>query len=82
MHVIYEGGLDASVGPVNVGMLTKFKDSDLLLNMQHAVKSWLQAAEKSVEERLIEDRAQLDHIANTRIEKESLLGDEIEALFL
>jgi cell division protease FtsH len=82
MHAIYEGGLDASVGPVNVALLTKFEESDLLLKAQQAVLSWLQEAEKSVEARLIEHRAQLDHIANTLIEKESLIGEEINALFL
>ena len=82
MHVIYEGGLDASVGPINVGLLTKFEESDLLLKAQTAVKSWLLEAEASVEARLIVHREQLDLIANTLIEKESLIGEEIEALFL
>lgn len=82
MHAIYEGGLDASVGPVNVGLLTKFEESYLLLKAQSAVQRWLQDAEKSVEVRLIKHRTQLDHIANTLVEKESLIGEEIEALFL
>jgi cell division protease FtsH len=46
MHVTYEGGLDTSVGPVNVALLTKFEESDLLLKAQQAVLSWLQEAEK------------------------------------
>ena len=70
MHVIYEGGLDDSVGPVNIGLLTKFEESDLLLQAQSAVRSWLLEAEKSVEARLLEHRPQLDHIANTLLEKE------------
>jgi cell division protease FtsH len=81
MHVIYEGGLDAAVGPVNVGLLTKFEESDLLLKAQSAVQRWLLEAEKSVEARLIEHREQLDHIANTLVDKESLIGEEIERLF-
>lgn len=82
MHVIYEGGLEPSVGPVNVGLLTKFEESDLLLKAQQAVLSWLQEAERSVEARLIEHSVQLDHIANILLEKESLIGEEIEALFV
>lgn len=82
MHVIYEGGLEASVGPVNVGLLTKFEESDLLLKAQNAVQTWLIEAEKSAEARLIEHRVQLNHIANTLIEKESLTRGEIETLFL
>ncbi|MCL1046861.1 AAA family ATPase [Shewanella electrodiphila] len=82
MHVIYEGGLDAAVGPVNVGLLTKFEESDLLLKAQTAVRQWLLDAEASAEARLIEHRDQLDHIANTLVDKESLISDEIEALFL
>ena len=82
MHVIYEGGLEPSVGPVNVGLLTKYEESDLLLKAQDAVQSWLLNAEKSAETRLIKHRSQLDHIANTLIEKESLIRSEIEDLFL
>jgi len=82
MHVIYEGGLEATVGPVNVGLLTKYEESDLLLKAQDAVQFWLIEAEKSAEVRLVEHRAQLDHIANALIEKESLTRSEIEKLFL
>ncbi|MCG6202324.1 AAA family ATPase [Psychromonas antarctica] len=82
MHVIYEGGLDPSVGPVNVGILTKFEESELLMNAQKTVKLWLESAEKSVEVRLIEHRLQLDRIANALIENESLIAEEIEALFV
>ena len=82
MHVIYEGGLEPSVGPVNVGLLTKYEESDLLLKAQDAVQSWLLNAEKLAETRLIKHRSQLDHIANTLIEKESLIRSEIEDLFL
>jgi len=82
MHAIYEGGLDTSVGPVNISLLTKFEESDLLLKAQSAVTNWLLEAEKSVEAKLIEHRPQLDHIANTLIEKESLIGTDIDNLFL
>lgn len=81
MHAIYEGGIETSVGPVNVGMLTKFEESDLLANAQQAVKKWLEQAEQDIENLLTEHYQQLTLVAETLLEKESLLGDEIAALF-
>ncbi len=82
MHAIYEGGLEPSIGPVNVGMLTKYEESELLLNAQTAVQQWIIKAEKSVEQRLTEHRSSLDSVAGKLYEKESLLGEEIEQLLL
>ncbi|MBA6356627.1 MULTISPECIES: AAA family ATPase [unclassified Colwellia] len=81
MHAIYEGGIEASVGPVNVAMLTKFEESDLLSNAQLAVKQWLEQAEQQVEKLLTEHYQQLTLVAETLLDKESLLGDEIDLLF-
>lgn len=81
MHAIYEGGLDPDIGPVNVGMLTKFEESDLLKIAQNSVRNWIVEAEMSVEQRLESHRSILNKIAQTLIQKESLLGEEIEQLF-
>ncbi|MBA6373360.1 AAA family ATPase [Colwellia sp. BRX8-4] len=81
MHAIYEGGIEPTVGPVNVAMLTKFEESELLSTAQQAVKEWLEQAEKQVEKLLTEHYQQLTLVAETLLDKESLLGDEIDLLF-
>ncbi len=82
MHAVYEGGLESSIGPVDVAMLTKFEESDLLIAAQKAVQKWIINAETSVEKRLTAHRDALDTIANTLYEKESLLADEVEQLLV
>ena len=82
MHAIFEGGLEASVGPVNVGMLTKYEESELLAKAQNAVKTWLADAEKNVTALLHDNLEKLELVALTLIEKESLLKDEIDTLFV
>jgi len=81
MHAIYEGGIEPTVGPINIAMLTKFQESDLLANAQQAVKQWLENAEQDVEKLLTEHCQQLTLVAETLLDKESLLGDEIALLF-
>lgn len=82
MHAIFEGGLEASVGPVNVGMLTKYEESELLSKAQNAVKTWLADAENNVTDLLHDNLEKLEQVALTLIEKESLLKDEIDMLFV
>ncbi|MFC3202125.1 AAA family ATPase [Alteromonas oceani] len=82
MHAIYEGGLEPSVGSVNVAMLTKYEESELLSNAQNAVKTWLANAEENVTALLLNHTDQLERVATRLIEKESLLKDEIDKLFV
>ncbi|MBA6352725.1 AAA family ATPase [Colwellia sp. BRX9-1] len=82
MHAIYDGGIEESVGPVNVGILTKYEESELLANAQKAVQQWLITAEQNVEQLLNDNYHQLELVANTLLEKESLLSDEINTLFI
>lgn len=81
MHAIYEGGLDDNVGSVNVSMLTRFEESELLANAQNAVQKWLANAESAVAELLDKNIEQLERVASALLEKESLLSNEIETLF-
>lgn len=80
MHAIYEGGLDSTVGSINIPMLTKFEESDLLLHAQNAVQTWIGNAEISVTQRLTEHRAILDTLAYELYDKESMLGEGITQL--
>lgn len=80
MHAIYEGGLEPSIGPINVPMITKFEESELVIQAQHAVQKWIMDAEASVIERLGQHRKVLDAIANALYERESLLAEEIKIL--
>ncbi|WP_041736809.1 AAA family ATPase [Colwellia psychrerythraea] len=81
MHAIYEGGIEPTVGPVNIAMLTKFEESDLLANAQQAVKQWLDQSEQQVEQLLKDHYQQLTLVAETLLDKESLLGEEINLIF-
>jgi cell division protease FtsH len=81
MHAIYEGGIEATVGPINIALLTRFEESELLSVAQLAVKNWLELAEVQVEKLLSDNYQLLTNIATVLLEKESLLGDEIEQLF-
>ncbi|MGI2174568.1 AAA family ATPase [Shewanella ulleungensis] len=81
MHAIYEGGIEPSIGPINVAILTKFEESDLLSNAQQAVKKWLDLAEVEVETLLNDNYDLLALIATKLLDKESLLGHEIEQIF-
>jgi cell division protease FtsH len=81
MHAIYEGGIEPSIGPVNVALITRFEESELLSDAQLAVKQWLEQAEQQVENLLNEHNQQLAMVAETLLDKESLLGNEIEQLF-
>jgi ATP-dependent metalloprotease FtsH len=81
MHAIYEGGIEPTVGPINIAMITKFEESDLLANAQQAVKQWLEQAEQQVEQLLTHHYQQLTLVADALLDKESLLADEIEHLF-
>ncbi|MFV0450180.1 MAG: AAA family ATPase [Vibrio sp.] len=80
MHAIYEAGLEPTVGPIDVGMVTKFEESDLLLKAQSAVQAWLSKAEQAVFQRLTSQRCALDQIAQQLHEKESLMNNEIKNL--
>ncbi len=80
MHAIYEAGLEPTVGPIDVGMITKFEESELLLKAQGAVQTWLSDAEQRVFERLMSNRDALDCIAKELHEKESLMHSEINSL--
>ncbi|MEF1341805.1 hypothetical protein REH81_34515, partial [Vibrio rotiferianus] len=82
MHAVYEGGLDPSIGPVNVTMLTKFEESELLLKAQQAVQTWLTEAESRVLALLSEHHQQLDVIAHTLHQRESLLSGDIKTLMM
>ncbi|MGB0937751.1 MAG: AAA family ATPase, partial [Colwellia sp.] len=81
MHAIYEGGIEPSVGPINIAMITKFEESDLLATAQQSVKQWLVDAEQQVEQLLTHHYQQLTLVAEALLDKESLLADEIEQLF-
>ncbi|MBH0044877.1 AAA family ATPase [Pseudoalteromonas sp. NZS11_1] len=80
MHAVYQGGIEPSVGPLNVGLLTRFEESDLLANAQNAVKRWIETAEKEVEELLIEHYSLLEVVAEKLIDEESLMGHQILTL--
>ncbi|WP_165725269.1 AAA family ATPase [Pseudoalteromonas sp. SA25] len=80
MHAVYQGGIEPSVGPVNISLLTRFEESDLLANAQHAVKRWIETAEKDVEELLIEHYSLLELVAEKLIDEESLMGHQISTL--
>jgi ATP-dependent metalloprotease FtsH len=81
MHAIYEGGIEPSVGPINIAMITKFEESDLLATAQLAVKQWLEDAEQKTEQLLTSNYPQLALVAEALLDKESLLADEINQLF-
>lgn len=81
MHAIYECGLEASVGSLNVAMLTKYEESELLSKAQNAVKTWLENAEENVTALLHVHLDQLERVAQALLEKESLVKDEIDKLF-
>ena len=80
MHAVYQGGIEPSVGPLNVGMLTRYEESDLLANAQNAVKRWIDTAEQDIETLLSNNYKLLEIIAETLIDKESLMGHEISKL--
>eukprot|EP01093_Parvamoeba_rugata_P016214 TRINITY_DN593_c0_g1_i2.p1 TRINITY_DN593_c0_g1~~TRINITY_DN593_c0_g1_i2.p1 ORF type:complete len:124 (+),score=30.46 TRINITY_DN593_c0_g1_i2:338-709(+) len=80
MHAIYQGGIEPSVGPLNVGLLTRFEESDLLANAQNAVKKWLETAEKEVEDLLSTHYSLLEKVAEKLIDEESLMGHQISIL--
>lgn len=80
MHAVYQGGIEPSVGPLNVGLLTRFEESDLLANAQNAVKKWIETAEKDVEVLLIKHYSLLESIAEKLIDEESLMGHQISML--
>lgn len=80
MHAIYQGGIEPSVGPLNVGLLTRFEESDLLANAQNAVKKWLETAEKEVEDLLSTHYSLLEKVAEKLIDEESLMGHQISVL--
>ncbi|TMX73104.1 AAA family ATPase [Vibrio rotiferianus] len=80
MHAVYEGGLDPSIGPINITMLTKFEESELLLKAQQAVQTWLTEAENRVLALLSEHHQQLEIIAHTLHQRESLLSGDIKKL--
>ncbi|NKF52028.1 AAA family ATPase [Shewanella sp. WXL01] len=81
MHVIYEAGLDEELGPLNIKLLTRYEESDLLLQAQQSVRNWLVTAEQSVERRLVSHKPLLDKIADALTTHESLLAEQINALF-
>lgn len=81
MHAIYEGGIEPTVGPINIAMITKFEESDLLAKAQFAVKQWLENAEQQAEQLLTHHYQQLTLVAEALLDKESLLADEINQLF-
>lgn len=80
MYAVYQGGIEPSVGPLNVGMLTRYEESDLLANAQNAVKRWIDTAEQDIETLLSDNYKLLEVIAETLIDKESLMGHEISTL--
>ena len=82
MHAVYEAGLEPSIGPIDVSMLTKFEESDLLLQAQQSVQTWLSEAEERVLKLLTVHRDELEDIAQHVHEKESLMNSEIEDLIL
>lgn len=82
MHAVYEAGLEPSIGPIDVSMLTKFEESDLLLQAQQSVQTWLSEAEERVLKLLTVHRDELEDIAQHLHEKESLMNSEIEDLIL
>lgn len=80
IHAVYEGGLDKSVGLINVHLLPNTAEK-IQQDAEMAVRNWLSSAERSVEQRLIKNKNKLEKIAEELYQKESLLSDEIESLW-
>jgi cell division protease FtsH len=78
MNAIYEGGLSNEIGPVNLNMLTKFEESNLLHVAQENVRQWIEESEKEVEKLLLDNNELFKHFAKTLIQKESMHADEID----
>ncbi|MBQ4832282.1 AAA family ATPase [Pseudoalteromonas sp. MMG010] len=80
MHGVYYAGIEPAIGAVNIAILTKFEESDLLATAQQAVKRWIDTAEQECEKLLTEQFDLLKSVAQALIEKESLMGHEIDQL--
>jgi cell division protease FtsH len=78
MNAIYEGGLSADIGPVNLNMLTKFEESNLLHVAQENVRQWIEQSERNVEKLIIDNNELFHFFAQKLIQKESMHADEID----
>jgi cell division protease FtsH len=78
MSAIYEGGLSNEIGPVNLNMLTKFEESNLLHIAQENVRQWIEESERDVENLLLENSELFQFFAKNLIQKESMHADEID----
>jgi len=80
MNAIFEGGLSEEVGAVNLPMLTKYEESDLLHTAQKNVRKWLLDSEQDVEALLQKNVELLNYFAKKLLIKESMYSDEINAV--
>jgi cell division protease FtsH len=80
MSAIYQGGLSADIGPVNLNILTKFEESNLLHIAQENVRQWIEESERNVEKLLLENSGLFDFFAKNLIQKESMHTDEIDSV--
>lgn len=77
MGAIYEGGLSEDIGAVNLSMLTRFEESDLLHTAQQNVQKWIFDSEIEVE-KLLQDNFELfDYFAKELLQKESMHSEQI-----
>jgi len=77
MSAIYEGGLCEEIGAVNLSMLTKFEESDLLHVAQRNVRKWIFESEKKVEKLLLDNFELFEHFAKVLLQKESMHSEQI-----
>ncbi len=80
MDAIYEGGLSEDIGSVNLKMLTKYEESNLLHTAQENVRHWIAQSETDIETLLLSNYELFSYFAEELIQKESLHGDEIEKI--
>ncbi|MGS2719326.1 AAA family ATPase [Paraglaciecola aestuariivivens] len=78
MSAIYEGGLSDDIGAVNLSLLTKFEESDLLHTAQQNVRKWIFESEKLAEKLLLDNFELFEHFAQVLLQKESMHGEQID----
>ncbi|MDP5129712.1 MAG: AAA family ATPase [Paraglaciecola sp.] len=78
MSAIYEGGLSSEIGAVNLNLLTKFEESELLHLAQENVRQWIAESEEKAETLLIENKALLHYFAKALLQQESMHAEQIE----
>ncbi|MBA6377341.1 AAA family ATPase, partial [Colwellia sp. BRX8-2] len=77
MSAIFEGGLSDDIGSVNLSVLTKFEESNLLHTAQENVRKWIADSEQEVENLLQENVELFTYFANALLQKESMHKEEI-----